>query len=341
MKVAVLGWYHQNNAGDDRILYCIQTKLKSLGIDAIEVFVAWDELKSRINDVNKCDFLLVGGGGLILRNTNNQVNSFEKITIPFGLLGVSVDSVGPDNHVFIAYLSKHARFILVRDGFSRDAFAKHKDKDLFLGPDLTFLYPYQNDDVRSQSDSVAVSLRPWKPNLFKQYTKNFHRFNKLIYKFPFLQSMLGLWDIKEFARIVNKQSASKIMPFPLHISEKNGDNELMQTYFDANKDIEFNIDDLKQSEYLIGMRLHSLIFATQLGIPFVAISYASKIDNYLEEIGLSNFVVNVNGYKALPNKIKQLKDQKESISKQLLKTSQLNETKINQVIDTIFNNYIA
>lgn len=341
MKIAVLGWYYQNNAGDDRLLECIKTKLLSLGVHSVEVFIAWTELKTRVKEINACDFLLIGGGGLILRNTNNQIPLFEKLTVPFGLLGVSVDSVGPDNIDFISYLSKHSRFILVRDGFSRDAFASHTDKNLFLAPDLTFLYPYQRDHSQSRTNSVAVSLRPWKPNLFKQYTKNYHRFNKLIYRLPILQTVLGLWDINKFAKIVNKQSGTKIIPFPLHINDKNGDNLLLHTYFGANKDIIFNIDDLKRSDYLIGMRLHSLVFATQLGIPFVAISYASKIDNYLEEIGLSNYVVNVNNYKALPQKIKQLKDQKEIISKQLLQTSRLNEIKINQVVDTVFKNYIA
>ena len=164
---------------------------------------------------------------MILRNTNGLVADFRKIGIPFGLLGVSVDSVGADNSDFITYLSEHAKFILVRDTFSRDTFSKRRNKDVFLAPDLTFLYPYLNDPLHTHSNSVALSLRPWKPNLFKQYTKNYHRFNKLANKFPFLVSILGLWDPKKFIAQLEGSLSGTIKPFPLHINPSNGDNLLL------------------------------------------------------------------------------------------------------------------
>ncbi|MEH6535201.1 MAG: polysaccharide pyruvyl transferase family protein [Psychroserpens sp.] len=340
MKIGILGWYFQNNAGDDRILECLKKKCETLGATEVSVFIAWDELNSKIEEINTCDFLLVGGGGLILRNTNRLVSLFEKIMIPWAFIGVSIDSVGEDNSKFITYISNNAKFIIVRDQFSLDIFRNYRQEALFIAPDLTFLYPFKNDASHDSKNAVAVSLRPWRPNLFKQYTKNYHRFNKLVHKLPIVTTFLRLWDIKKFTKVVNALTTSHIKPFPLHINDVNGDNLLMQTYFDAEKNIAFNIDDLKQSDYLIGMRLHSLIFATQLGVPFVAISYASKIDNYLEDIGLSNFVVNVNNYKALSKKIKQLKAQKETISKQLLQTSHNNEVEVNKVVNEAFKTFV-
>lgn len=38
-------------------------------------------------------------------------------------------------------------------------------------------------------------------------------------------------------------------------------------------------------DFLVGVRLHALIFATVMNIPFVGISYDPKIDRYLESIG--------------------------------------------------------
>jgi len=340
MKIGILGWYFQNNAGDDRILECLKQKCEALGASGVSVFIAWDELSSKIEEINTCDFLLVGGGGLILRNTNRLVSLFEKVTIPWAFIGVSIDSVGEDNLKFITYISNTAKFIVVRDQFSWGVFKNYRKEALFIAPDLTFLYPYKNNASNEIKNSVAVSLRPWRPNLFKQYTKNYHRFNKLVHKLPVITSFLRLWDINTFAKLVKKHTSVVIKPFPLHINDVNGDNLLMQTYFDAKKNNEFNIDDLIQSDYLIGMRLHSLIFATQLGVPFVAVSYASKIDNYLEDMGLSNFVVNVNNFKALPKKIAQLKTQKESISQRLLQSSHTNEIEINRVIDQAFKTHV-
>jgi polysaccharide pyruvyl transferase WcaK-like protein len=340
MKIAILGWYYQNNAGDDRILECLKRKCDALGATEVSVFIAWDELSSKIEEINTYDFLLVGGGGLILRNTNRLVSLFEKINIPWAFIGVSIDSVGEDNLKFITYISNRAKFIVVRDQFSLDVFKSYRKDALFIAPDLTFLYPYKNNASDEIKNSVAVSLRPWRPNLFKQYTKNYHRFNKLVHKVPVIAKFLGLWDINKFAKLVKKHTSVVIKPFPLHINDVNGDDLLMQTYFDAEKNNAFNIEDLIQSDYLIGMRLHSLIFATQLGVPFVAVSYASKIDNYLEDIGLSNFIVSVNGFKGLPKKIAQLKTQKKIISKQLLQTSHANEIEANRVVDEAFKTFI-
>jgi polysaccharide pyruvyl transferase WcaK-like protein len=340
MKIGILGWYFQNNAGDDRILYCLKRKAEALGAAEVMVFVAWDELKTRINEINTCDFLLVGGGGLILRNTNRLVSLFENVQVPWAFIGVSIDSVGDDNLKFITYVANRAKFIMVRDQFSFDVFHEYTKDALYLAPDLTFLYPYKNDSASHHHNAVAVSLRPWQPNLFKQYTKNYHRFNKLLYKLPPLITWLGLWNIRKFTNLLKKHTTAPIKPFPLHINAKNGDNLLMQTYINAKADVAFDIEDLKHSDYLIGMRLHALIFATQLGVPFIAVSYASKIDNYVEDMGLSDFSVSVNNYRVLPKKIEQLKVQKETISKQLLQTSKNYEIEVNRIVDEAFNTFV-
>ena len=50
---------------------------------------------------------------------------------------------------------------------------------------------------------------------------------------------------------------------------------------------------LSNSEILIGMRLHSLILATRLGVPFVPISYSSKVDSYLHLLKLDDLRVDI------------------------------------------------
>lgn len=340
MKIGILGWYHQNNAGDDRILHCVQTKLKALGAGTIEVFVAWDELSSRIDEVNECSFLLVGGGGLILRNTNRLVPVFEKINIPFGLIGVSVDSVGPDNSDFMAYLSKHSKFILVRDAFSRDAFASNNENGLFLAPDLTFLYPYASERPEHPAGTVALSLRPWRPNLFKQYTKNYHRYNRWTHKFPVINKFLGLWDPQKFMDRLKREVPETLVAFPLHIQKKNGDNVLLDQFHLGSTD-RFDIDILKTSDYLIGMRLHAIIFATQLGVPFIALNYASKVRNFIEGLELTEYVLEIDNYKDIHAKIEMLKRNQEAVSAQLSKKTEAYSKEVHQVFDTIFKTYIA
>jgi len=50
---------------------------------------------------------------------------------------------------------------------------------------------------------------------------------------------------------------------------------------------------LSVSDILIGMRLHSMIFATMLGIPIVPISYCGKVKSFLELINLSELYLNI------------------------------------------------
>ena len=44
----------------------------------------------------------------------------------------------------------------------------------------------------------------------------------------------------------------------------------------------------KNMDYMITMRLHSMIFAYRLGIPFSGISYDIKCDDFLKSIGKHN-----------------------------------------------------
>ena len=50
---------------------------------------------------------------------------------------------------------------------------------------------------------------------------------------------------------------------------------------------------LSQSDILIGMRLHSLILATIMGVPVVPVSYCGKVKSYLERIGLEDMYLDI------------------------------------------------
>ncbi|UYU19687.1 polysaccharide pyruvyl transferase family protein [Methanoculleus submarinus] len=50
---------------------------------------------------------------------------------------------------------------------------------------------------------------------------------------------------------------------------------------------------LSRADVLVGMRLHSLILATMMGVPVVPISYCGKVKSYLELVGLEGFYLDV------------------------------------------------
>lgn len=62
---------------------------------------------------------------------------------------------------------------------------------------------------------------------------------------------------------------------------------------DYRNDFGYIMGALRASRLLMGMRLHSLILATILGVPFVPISYCGKVKSYLELVGMSELYMDV------------------------------------------------
>lgn len=60
---------------------------------------------------------------------------------------------------------------------------------------------------------------------------------------------------------------------------------------DSGHSLEEVIALISGCEYLLGMRLHSLIFATLAGTPFGALPYNRKIDAYMEMLGRRDFLL--------------------------------------------------
>jgi len=52
------------------------------------------------------------------------------------------------------------------------------------------------------------------------------------------------------------------------------------------------VEIIGRSEAVIGMRLHSIIFAVLGRTPFLGISYSKKVRDFIETIGLSDFSLN-------------------------------------------------
>jgi polysaccharide pyruvyl transferase CsaB len=62
---------------------------------------------------------------------------------------------------------------------------------------------------------------------------------------------------------------------------------------DYNSHFNTTLAALSCTDVLIGMRLHSLILATMMGVPVVPISYCGKVKSYLEMIGLEDMYLNI------------------------------------------------
>src|SRR4051794_3592764 len=64
MRIGLIGWYGRQNAGDERILHAIRVAFSRHDVLPTNSF---DHAWSIIDELNRCDLVLLGGGGLILR----------------------------------------------------------------------------------------------------------------------------------------------------------------------------------------------------------------------------------------------------------------------------------
>ena len=298
MKIVISGYYGFENIGDEAILYAIIQSLKKEQPE-VEITVLSNEpevtaeryhvhavnrwkLRDVIQAIKMSDGLISGGGSLMQDETGSR-------TIPYyaGIIKIAkflrkpvfiyAQGMGPFNQKKSRFMVKSAlknTTITVRDNDSKQLLQQIgvKEKiaivpDPVLGIDIV---QQASDWLTSQQFTkpvVTVSVRDWPTtNHYKQKLAQALSFiGKQGYEIVFIP-MHGSHDLitsEEIAGLMDCES--KIAPHDASIHEK--------------------IALIKESELLIGIRLHALIFAAVVNTPFIPLSYDPKIDSFAEICG--------------------------------------------------------
>jgi radical SAM protein with 4Fe4S-binding SPASM domain len=286
MKIGLIGWYGHGNAGDERILHCLRRFFDGHGLFVTGGF---SDAAKKVDCLNSCDYVLLGGGGLILRGLNRHVDLIRRIRPPLGCVGLGVETCHEDNADFVDVLKQKCEFILVRDPQSRELLANHFK--VIVGPDLTFLYPY---DVITpiESDGCGVNLRPWNAG--------------------------DGWDPARAYEIIAQQFSS-LRPLPFYCERgQESDADAIRLFFGPMDDTIALPNALQSCRYVIGMRFHSLVFACQMGIPFVSLSYQPKNERLCEALGMPHLSVDLSNTERLHDAIAALKNSYSEIRERLL-----------------------
>lgn len=308
MKYVIAGNYGAGNIGDEMILeglldtindadpsaqitvlsgnpeetkrkYAVQSELKfPSGLRSI-----FSDMSKTKNSTSNCDFFILGGGGLFgnLKFRANLVwaaqalgaMSFQKKIICYG------QSVGLIKSKFIENLVQgifqKSELITVRDNQSKENLHNMGvTKEIYVIPDLAFKIKPQE---RSMSqNNVILALR--------QMDKLPGRFIKEIGKF-------SEWLINEEGKNIEainfqkgKEGDETIHEKVLRNIEKK--DKIKSIYTDDPKKIE---EAFLKSEFVIGMRLHSIITAVRTATPFIALDYAEKVGGFLKYAGLEEY----------------------------------------------------
>jgi GT2 family glycosyltransferase/polysaccharide pyruvyl transferase WcaK-like protein len=196
--------------------------------------------------------------------------------------------VGPlfseDSRNFTKYAYSMSSYISVRDRDSVRLLEEMGIRDVVLSSDPTFLYPVKNVKTEKERPKVGISLRQWvDQSVEEKITGSFTDFLNIApedYDFYFIS----------FQDHDDQNTDSSIYQRIKSNLKRERNFSLIRSKDYSLEGIERIIADL---DFLIGMRLHSIILAMKYGIPFFAIPYWNKVDNLLSETGLDDLSTSI------------------------------------------------
>lgn len=306
-KIVISGYYGFRNSGDEAvlssILYALEEAGQAAGITITPVVLSIDpEWTTRVYGVQsvhrmklaevrkaikESDGLISGGGSLL-----QDVTGIGTIPYYLGIIKLAqwlgkptfiyAQGVGPVNrgffHPFIRAVMRKCKYISVRDGESaellRSMGIKQENIEIVPDPVMAFVLPEDRSlAAPSPKPVVGVSVRFWNEDR---------------------SELLNL--AKGLSKLATQQDVSiKFLPF--HFP---GDDEASRFVIE-HMELEADsvsvigecqhpsemVQEVKSCDLLIGMRLHSLIYAASQNVPMMGISYDPKIDQFLARLNIS------------------------------------------------------
>ncbi|MDW8141334.1 MAG: polysaccharide pyruvyl transferase CsaB [Candidatus Bipolaricaulota bacterium] len=251
-----------------------QTTERLHSVNAINRWNPWSVQRA----LNESSAFVLGPGSLLQDVTSTRSLLYylgllrwaKRLCKPRYLLG---QGIGPlrsaRSERWVAHALREARLILLRDSESYTWARSHKISEdrLVLGEDLALLYhPHPVPSPCQGEGTVALALRPGlSPHHLAELCSALKTLQK---KLPIQRWQLLPLHFSQDAPVLREvahalgSSASLVRPEnPEHL-----------------------LHLIAESEMLIGMRLHSLVFALQTETPFYALSYDPKIERFVRHV---------------------------------------------------------
>lgn len=307
MRIALSGYYGFDNAGDEALLSAITMSLKRLQPDLeFLVFSGNPRKTSRRHGVEavyymhpfrvltgllRSDLLISGGGSIFQDVTSGRSLAYYISVVALAkLLGKPVifyaQGVGPINRAF----SK----LLMRLVANRVDLITLRDQD---SQQLLREIGVRRPEIRVTSDPVfsLIPLEEDHHNVKKKLQQLLTR------EGPVLGVSVRKWAAlegyqPELAGCLDDLAAQGYrilfipMAYPEDLVESRRVAKLMKTpagLIEEDLNSREHLALISQMNFMIGMRLHALVFAASMGIPFAGISYDPKIDAFLKEFDLT------------------------------------------------------
>jgi polysaccharide pyruvyl transferase CsaB len=297
------------------------------GIRSLFKGIASKTIGKTLNVIRDADLFILGGGGLFTDEKIMAVMIWALqakmayiYNIPVFCLG---QSVGPLKTVFGRNITRkvflNASRVTVRGSSSKEALAKLGVPNVIELADPAFMFPTPEPVQEKPENYVVFSVRPWiKGDNDKSYD-NLAQFIDWLWTERGMKSVLVPFQIikdndldplnKILDRVKNKECA-----------------EIFEYTSNYHKVIEL----MAKSSGVIGMRLHSLIFASLAHTPFIGLSYSQKVREFARKMEMEYFVLDfeVFGVEDLKSRFDSLMNNRDEVVERLIGKVMVQRSKV-------------
>ena len=299
MKLNVIGWYGIKNIGDNTFR---------------EVFLKqfWDhEIVFSQQPILDADAIILGGGGVV---NGNYLLGLERYTRPLFAMGVDIAVNGM---WWERIKSLPFKKLYVRSK-EYTTLASETVTNIEYCPDLAFhLYDETRQRVASKRKCgiiLSYELTSGIDHLATTLRKLQTEYDELVFITLYTEDNRDLEVVKKVAAECQ---------CPCSFVEPDSPLAALQI--------------MSELDLVISMRFHGIIFATMLGIPFLALANKGKCSLFCEQerlFGCHLEITEMNPAK-LYDRIRWLAENQEAMSEYLLLISKENKQKVDQVLDAV------
>ena len=305
-NVILSGYYGFNNAGDEAILLSMQKNIQALGenyhitvlsnkpeetkakyhMDVVYRFSIREVLKA----IKKCDVLLSGGGSLLQDSTSTRsLMYYLSIILAARIMGKKVmlyaNGIGPvsreKNRRIVKMVVNKADLITLREA---NSYAELKamgveERKCFVTADPVFTM----DSVTKQQGMELLKKAgvPTDKNFVGVSVRNWKDMDGFVDEFAQLCDTIQQKYHKTIVFIVMQ------VPHDIKISQKVQKRMKTKSYLLKNNYSPYEIMGIiKCMDFILSMRLHTLIFAARQRVPLIGFVYDPKIEYYLEKLNM-------------------------------------------------------
>lgn len=310
IKIGIFGSYGGFNLGDEAILQSIITQIKDSSSCHITIFTRDPEDTLIRHNVDKVldphklsnrelqeeiqglDIFVLGGGGIlydkIVEYYLRPVEIANEANIPVFVYAISAGPLtDPSSKKLVARVLNNVYMITVRDQHANrllEEVGVHKDILVTADP-AVLLKPEElpkdsllQEGLISKKRLIALSVREPGPAAPDIDINHYHSLLADVADFLIERVGVHIVFVPMERKIKDLQQAHAViakMHNPQHAS-------VLQHEYSSGQLLSW----MGHFEFAIGMRLHFLIFAAIMGVPFVPLPYAGKVQGFIESLSL-------------------------------------------------------